>query len=862
MEKKTSNVKKIISLAMCFLLAISVAAPAFAAQKISNPGNRGGVDGIDADPEIGVHNSYAWCSEVFKQADADYIWVGMNRDMGAILIGGAEPIFPLSMIGIPDQSPDTAGRIYRQRVSDPEAEWELVYENKAISGYRKMIVFNDDLYVLAGLSNRVSLSEDYSIVLRFSKNYMSGDDPEIVFWENVTGNTTEYFRSAAVLDGKLYIGTFDSKIYVTDGMNLVNLSPNNGPKDTGWELALTLPVKYIPVDSASLPPIVPISGTIWDLLAFNGSVYAFVAYTIGYVGVSAFGVYRITPEGGGYEIRMIVGDAFSKYPYGMGISKNMTASGFLSTSFGEDYVYVSTFANGPTFMGALALGNFDNAFNLLFCPAQMYRFDKNDNWEVVVGDTSGPNIAVDIHGQPLDFVGNQRAGFFLQDEDYHNVSFNQYIWWMIEHEGKLYATTWDTSVFKQYYGLLILYVFNKVADNALMMLMEHVLAMEEPLRAILENYAQVDMQAFAEELGAYLQQIKDSLELGCELSAEDIVDGFLEILGKYFPLEDQQELRDAICAMVDELLALDLDPREIITGVLAFISATSMYFLDESNPAGFDLFVSEDGMNFEPVTVDGFGDPCNYGGRVLVSSGHGLYVTTANPFNGGQVWRLTPMESGIYANGPAAVELGKIEQAVMTVLVTDAGAGSEPVVRHDGKLVSVRLVKRGSPASVADITWDNKICTNPLTGKKFYTVCESETIYETQMYDVVFKPIGAGSERITLEFSIGGVSSVRAIDVTVNGRFPSNATTTPKDFVSMVETAKNSRIWVLTFKATLTYPDGKKEVVTYSIRLNGNNANLDGKYKFPDDHDLAGFTLVYDVKGNGSNIKELKLMRS
>ena len=32
------------------------------------------------------------------------------------------------------------------------------------------------------------------------------------------------------------------------------------------------------------------------------------------------------------------------------------------------------------------------------------------------------------------------------------------------------------------------------------------------------------------------------------------------------------------------------------------------------------------------------------------------------------------------------------------------------------------------------------------------------------------------------------------------------------------------------------------------------------KYKFADDHDLAGYTLVYDVKGNGSNIKGFKLI--
>ena len=94
------------------------------------------------------------------------------------------------------------------------------------------------------------------------------------------------------------------------------------------------------------------------------------------------------------------------------------------------------------------------------------------------------------------------------------------------------------------------------------------------------------------------------------------------------------------------------------------------------------------------------------------------------------------------------------------------------------------------------------------------------------------------------------------------GKIIVSAVTTAKDFISMVETAKNSRIWVLTFNVTLTYSDGTKEVVRYSISLNGNNANQDGKYKFADGHDLAGYTLVYDIKGNGSNIKDFKLIRN
>ena len=89
---------------------------------------------------------------------------------------------------------------------------------------------------------------------------------------------------------------------------------------------------------------------------------------------------------------------------------------------------------------------------------------------------------------------------------------------------------------------------------------------------------------------------------------------------------------------------------------------------------------------------------------------------------------------------------------------------------------------------------------------------------------------------------------------------PVSVSVTLKNFVSIVETSKNSRVWVLTFNVILAYSNGESRVVQISIDLNGNNANLDGKYTFGENHILAGYTLIYDIKGNGSNIKDFRLV--
>ncbi len=47
---------------------------------------------------------------------------------------------------------------------------------------------------------------------------------------------------------------------------------------------------------------------------------------------------------------------------------------------------------------------------------------------------------------------------------------------------------------------------------------------------------------------------------------------------------------------------------------------------------GFDLWRTYDGENWVAVTCTGFGNPYNYGCRNLISTPHGLFVGTANPF--------------------------------------------------------------------------------------------------------------------------------------------------------------------------------------------------------------------------------------
>ncbi|WP_218082753.1 hypothetical protein [Anthocerotibacter panamensis] len=50
------------------------------------------------------------------------------------------------------------------------------------------------------------------------------------------------------------------------------------------------------------------------------------------------------------------------------------------------------------------------------------------------------------------------------------------------------------------------------------------------------------------------------------------------------------------------------------------------------NQAGFDLWRTSDGENWMPVTRNGFNNPYNYGIRNIVTTPHGVFIGTANPF--------------------------------------------------------------------------------------------------------------------------------------------------------------------------------------------------------------------------------------
>lgn len=121
-------------------------------------------------------------------------------------------------------------------------------------------------------------------------------------------------------------------------------------------------------------------------------------------------------------------------------------------------------------------------------------------------------------------------------------------------------------------------------------------------------------------------------------------------------LETLTELKDAVNGIVNENFGTEIAKLKDIAEAVKMYREISGIVSDDEQ--GFDIYKTADGENWEVVTNDGFGDKYNYGGLRFLTTEEGMYITTANPFYGGQLYLLTndkaqpePVkEEGIYGD--------------------------------------------------------------------------------------------------------------------------------------------------------------------------------------------------------------------
>lgn len=298
----------------------------------------------------------------------------------------------------------------------------------------------------------------------------------------------------------------------------------------------------------------------------------------------------------------------------------------------------------------------------------LYRMDKDENMELVVGDRTEMFPEGGISGLTSGFGRNE----------------NQYVWRMQKFDGKLYVGTFDTASLLEPIGQFsngdIIDMTPEEWDsqvkyikNLLKILLEKnlpnhpiegasTLADEEDGDAAgIDDTDDVDADKAAaaeglENLGDALDDATDGLadqaatmpvddesddayaqKIDGEIAYfESFADQYQDMLNAYDELKQRykdaygDELPGDIQDAFDKLLS-----QENLKKLQSVIKC--MYYLRDAE-RGFDMYVTADGVNFTTLTTNGFNDPYNHGLRTFAVTNQGLCLGTANPFNGCQVW--------------------------------------------------------------------------------------------------------------------------------------------------------------------------------------------------------------------------------
>lgn len=213
----------------------------------------------------------------------------------------------------------------------------------------------------------------------------------------------------------------------------------------------------------------------------------------------------------------------------------------------------------------------------------LYRMDKDENIEKVMGDPT------EMFPESLSGIG---SGFGRRE--------NQYIWRMNVYEGKLYVGTFDTSS--------LLHPITQLVNGDLANM-----SGEEWERLI----------GFIRELTA-LQNPESEEGQSIANALEKTSDQHLA----------------AMFSGKTELEPMTADGTDYSALYEAVVSLAEVACRTKDATRGFDLYVTEDGVNFECITIDGFGDPYNHGCRVFANTAGGMVIGTANPFYATQVWLM------------------------------------------------------------------------------------------------------------------------------------------------------------------------------------------------------------------------------
>lgn len=550
---------------------------------------------------------------------------------------------------------DSKGILVKMNTKTGELELLMADSLNGISPlFRNGIVYKDKLYFCGSVSSREggsSLPSVYEIDPETDeyKAVYVGLNNKLDSYAAYKAGISTGIRGMCVYNDELIISnvTMDHTTGESSALILASSDPSEGFRLIADSEDLFDYPAYRYQDSIY-------GGSIWDMIEYNGSLY--VSLCTGTPEnapddntMRSFALVRgDEQEDGSFTWTAIAGDQENDgAKYTFGIDPERTRSGAANLIVYDDHLYIGEYNDEEIALERIlfnksgedadgSMGGIDCSFvnANLEQSVNLYRMDTEENMELVVGDATEMFPEGSLSGIGSGWDRNE----------------NQYVWRMQVYDGKLYLGTFDTSSLLEPIGQFsngdIIGMTPEEWDSQFQYikeLLDLLMKTEDGLRP--RNSAEThkmenDLNGFTDELelgSAYLSDAAATVSLS---EAEEITDriAYYQAFADYYEgllkkseeLQRRYDLPEKIVDMLKQLLT-----QENLKKVQSVIECLSYM---KTAVRGFDLYVSDDGINFQTVTDDGFGDPYNHGLRVFAETDQGLCIGTANPFNGTQIW--------------------------------------------------------------------------------------------------------------------------------------------------------------------------------------------------------------------------------
>ena len=640
----------------------------YSAQKISHPGTGVGVgDGVvdkaDGQPNEGL--SYAWSAVGY----GDYVYVGLldSAIYTTVLMMGQTMGFTTEQVGaFMDvlwngeifSGPLGLGCIVKMNTKTNEVK---IIEQGKTRGYRNAVEFNDKLY--------------------FVNTKLT---PELLEIDPKTDEVKVVYQSELIKDKRISSGIRaicehnNTLVFTTntkDGpIMLQSENPSLGQESfkvigTNEDL-LNYPAYYYQ-DAI-------FGGSVWDMVSFNDKLYISVV-TGKYESENPetpFALFSAKEENGKWKYTPLVGkeEDTPKYPLGLGADRSLAANLYVY----DNHLYIGGYNDPMTALpDALFKMNFRRLYQDLDSPVQVWRMDNNEEVELVAGDNNKifPNA-----------LGNMKSGL--------GCNRNQYVWRMADYNDKLYLGVFDIGslaypIMQFTNGDVLKWDKDDIAKE-----IKYIIAL---LNSFKPNTDKVEIAHNSQQSTASIKDndvklteedlafIADNNNKECENTLENLKKELVRVQNSINSTQSDDSITIAKNSSEDNSLSAEelletlvnlramLDSfkgelpeklQELSDGVLSKINIKNFkYFIEtckylRQGERGFSLLSTEDGVNFDIISDDGFGDPNNHGIRSFAKTDNGLVFGTANPFKGAQMWKIVDPDEPT----PPKFEKGDVNQ--------------------------------------------------------------------------------------------------------------------------------------------------------------------------------------------------------